>query len=356
MKAPKTRPSHPEKGEGTDFFAQRLLTWFAAHRRVLPWRGEQDPYKVWVSEIILQQTRVEQGRDYYRRFLERFPTVESLAAAAEDDVLRVWEGLGYYSRARNMHAAAKQIVAAGAFPQTYDGLRALKGVGAYTAAAVASLAFGLPCAAVDGNVLRVLSRYFGIETPIDTTEGQHYFAALADALLDRDHAGEYNSAIMDFGALQCVPKNPHCNVCPFAESCAALAEDKVESLPRKAKMLARRTRHFAYVYAHFGDGVYLHRRERGDIWQGLYEPLLFEFDHAADFAEVQKAANLPAATRWKALAVGIKHELTHQTLVADMYEAWLTSPLERAGCLLVPERERDAYAVPRLVARLYELL
>ena len=202
-------------------FSRALLDWYAEHGRELPWRETADPYRIWISEIILQQTRVAQGYDYYLRFVERFPTVETLAAATEDEVLHRWEGLGYYSRARNLHAAAQQIVALGAFPRDYAGVRALKGVGDYTAAAICSFSYGLPTAVVDGNVYRVLARYFAIDTPIDVAAGKKEFAQLAASLLVPERAADYNQAIMDFGSVPCTPRAPRCLVCPLVESCAA---------------------------------------------------------------------------------------------------------------------------------------
>ena len=215
-------------------FAQILLTWYESHQRDLPWRKISDSYRIWVSEIILQQTRVVQGYEYYLRFIEAFPTVNDLAAADEDEVLRLWQGLGYYSRARNMHAAAKQIVSLGGFTTDYEGVRSLKGIGDYTAAAICSFAYGLPCAVLDGNVYRVLSRYFGIDTPIDGSKGKKEFTQLAQELLPVQHSADYNQAIMDFGALQCVPKSPDCQLCPLADSCVAYSESSVDTLPVKA--------------------------------------------------------------------------------------------------------------------------
>lgn len=214
-------------------FAHTILTWYDSHRRELPWRNISDAYRIWVSEIILQQTRVAQGYDYYLRFIDAFPTVEALAEAPEDQVLLLWQGLGYYSRARNLHAAARQIVEQGGFPTDYPGVRALKGVGDYTAAAICSFAYDLPCAVVDGNVYRVLSRYFGIDTPIDTGKGKKYFAALAAELLPSQQTADYNQGLMDFGALQCVPSSPRCENCPLADSCVALASGQVDQLPIK---------------------------------------------------------------------------------------------------------------------------
>ena len=226
-------------------FALTLLRWFRENGRDLPWRQTHDPYAIWLSEIILQQTQVKQGWDYWERFMRRWPMVEALAAATEDEVLREWQGLGYYSRARNLHYAAKQIVALGHFPDSIEEIRQLKGVGDYTAAAIGSIAFGLPAAVVDGNVYRVLSRHFGIDTPINTTEGKKVFAALAQSLLPDSPSkysltshhspltSEYNQAIMDFGAIQCTPQSPRCDVCPLMESCAAFREGRVGELPVK---------------------------------------------------------------------------------------------------------------------------
>ena len=257
-------------------FTSTLLRWFAAHGRELPWRGISDPYGIWVSEVILQQTRIDQGTAYWLRFMERFPTVESLAAASEDEVLRVWQGLGYYSRARNMHAAAGQIVALGRFPDTIEGLRALKGVGEYIAAAVGSMAFGLPAAAVDGNFYRVLSRHYGIVTPINTTSGKREFAALAAQLLPADRPSAFNQAMMDFGATWCTPRAPRCADCPFAETCVALRTGRVGDLPVKEKKLKVLQRRMAYICVRHEGRIALHRRPAGDIWQGLWEPLLVE--------------------------------------------------------------------------------
>lgn len=229
-------------------FSSVLLEWYGIHGRDLPWRRTRDAYRIWLSEIILQQTRVDQGRDYWERFVRRWPTVELLAAATEDEVLREWQGLGYYSRARNLHAAAQQVVAAGGFPDTVEGLMRLRGVGAYTAAAVASFAYDLPAAVVDGNVYRVLSRYFGIEVPIDSTEGRRLFAAMAQELIPADRAADYNAAVMDFGATQCTPASPDCAMCPLAETCAARAAGRVADLPVKQGRTRVQERHLVYIY------------------------------------------------------------------------------------------------------------
>ena len=258
-------------------FSYTLEAWYARNGRILPWRETQDPYRVWVSEIVLQQTRVEQGLGYYARFVQEFPDVAHLASASADHVMRVWEGLGYYSRARNMHCAARQIVALGAFPTCYEELRKLKGVGDYTAAAVASFCFGEARAVVDGNVYRVLARYFGLETPIDTAAGKREFRDLAQSVMDKKRPALYNQAIMDFGALQCTPKRPDCDSCPLAGSCQAFAGKRVGELPKKSRHVAITERHFTYVVVQNADDALLvHRRSGKDIWQGLYEPVLFE--------------------------------------------------------------------------------
>lgn len=240
-------------------FSAVIIRWFRENGRDLPWRETKDPYAIWLSEIILQQTRIAQGWEYWERFMKTYPKVEDLAAASEDDVLKLWQGLGYYSRARNLHAAAKQIVVLGHFPDTLEGIKALKGVGDYTAAAIGSFAFDIPAAVVDGNVYRVLSRYFGIDTPINSTQGKKEFAALAQSLLPASSAQQlsdtalspaaaYNQGMMDFGAIQCTPQSPKCLVCPLAETCEALRTGRVEELPVKNKTLKVKTRHLSYIY------------------------------------------------------------------------------------------------------------
>lgn len=345
-------------------FSSTLLRWYADHGRVLPWRDVRDPYRIWISEIILQQTRVAQGYDYYLRFIHRFPTVEALAAATQDEVMQQWEGLGYYSRARNLHAAAQQVVAQGRFPTDYAGVRALKGVGDYTAAAICSFAYDLPTAVVDGNVYRVLSRYFGIETPIDTTVGKKLFAALAQELIVPDQAADYNQAIMDFGALQCTPRSPQCLLCPLNDSCAALASGSIESLPVKSKKTAVFHRYFAYVLvenpALSTDGeshLWIRRRPTGDIWAGLYEPLLFEYDHTPTSSEVvamlEEKGWISSADTLTLIAEGLKHQLTHRHLHADAYHL-RTAQSVPDGFLSVPLSELFRFAFPKLVNIVWE--
>ncbi len=334
-------------------FSLRLLEWYARYGRELPWRGTRDPYRIWVSEIILQQTRVAQGYDYFLRFMGRFPDVETLAAATEDEVMHEWQGLGYYSRARNLHTAARQIVEMGGFPTDYEGIRSLKGVGDYTAAAIASLAFDLPRAVVDGNVYRVLSRYLGISTPIDSTEGKKLFAALAQEMMVPKRAADYNQAIMDFGALQCVPKSPDCLSCPLADSCQALAEGCVDTLPVKQHTTRVRDRYFTYIYIRCARETLLQRRGAGDIWQGLYQVPMRETERPMTAAEVEDWVG--EYGRWTQLCTDHRHQLTHQRLHADFYllEAERRPPIEGTW---VMETDVQHYAVPRLVEDLIALV
>ena len=318
-------------------FALTLLKWFRENGRELPWRGTRDPYAIWLSEIILQQTQVKQGWAYWERFMRRWPTVEELAAATEDEVLREWQGLGYYSRARNLHFAAKQIVSMGGFPQTLEGIKSLKGVGDYTAAAIGSIAFGLPAAVVDGNVYRVLARHYGIETPINTTEGKKEFTALAQSLLPESEASAFNQAMMDFGAIQCTPQSPRCLLCPLAETCEALRTGRVDALPVKQKNLKIKTRHLIYIYVRCQGYTAIHRRGAGDIWQGLWEPVLVNSEQ-----RIVDSARL--------IAKDVRHVLTHQVLIADFY---LWEPEERPTLsedyIWIREEDIDNYGIPRLI-------
>ena len=322
-------------------FPDLILDWYADHGRDLPWRHTRDPYAIWLSEIILQQTRIAQGQAYWERFIARYPDVESLAAASEDEVLRLWEGLGYYSRGRNLLAAARQIAALGAFPDTVEGIRALKGVGDYTAAAIGSIAFDLPAAVVDGNVYRVLARYYGIDTPVGSTAAKKEFTSLAQSLLPPDRPGDFNQAVMDFGALQCTPQSPACLTCPLAEGCKALQEGRVESLPVRQRAAALQTRQLVYVYLRCQGRTAIRRRGAGDIWQGLWEPL------------TELLPGLDA----KLLRQGVRHQLTHRTLIADFYLAETTqAPALPDGYVWIPEAELDRYAKPRLFERLLQSL
>ena len=331
----------------TNGFATTILKWFAANGRELPWRDTRDPYAIWLSEIILQQTRIQQGQAYWERFMRRWPTVGDLARATEDEVLREWQGLGYYSRARNLHKAARQIAEAGQFPQTLEGIRQLKGVGDYTAAAIGSFAFGLPAAVVDGNVYRVLARYFGIGTPINTTEGKKTFTALAQELLPQNEAAAYNQGMMDFGALQCTPQSPKCATCPLAETCSALREGRTGELPVKLRKLTVKTRHLRYFYLRCNGETAIRRRPAGDIWQGLWEPFLTEDEGLPDWVDDNCRLTL--------IAESVKHVLTHRILMADCYLAEVSSkPQLPDDYIWVGESNLQQYAIPRLVEILFE--
>ena len=322
-------------------FTTTILEWFKENGRALPWRETRDPYAIWLSEIILQQTRIEQGRPYWERFMKRWPTVEALAHATEDEVLREWQGLGYYSRARNLHTAAQQIVERGGFPTTLEGIKALKGVGDYTAAAIGSIAFNLPAAVVDGNVYRVLARHYDIETPINTTEGKKEFTQLAQSLLPPQEASAFNQAMMDFGAIQCTPVSPRCEQCPLAESCVAFREGRIDILPVKQKTLKVKERQLTYIYIRCNGYTALHRRPAGDIWQGLYE--LWLTDQVPQGAVLQRQR--------------VKHVLTHRILYADF---WLWETEERPQLpddyFWIKEEEVGNYGVPRLIEILLETL
>ncbi len=267
------------------------MSWHGDIDRKMPWKETKDPYKIWISEIVLQQTRVAQGTAYYNRLIEAFPTVHDLAEASEDKVLSLWKGLGYYARARNLHHAAKQIVTdhKGVFPTTYEDIISLKGVGVYTAAAIASFAYNQPYAVVDGNVYRVLSRYFNLATPIDTTSGKREYATLAqDNLVDKK-ASDYNQAIMDFGALQCTPVSPSCETCVLRESCGSYAQGTVDLLPIKEKKLTIKSRYFNYLYIRKGDKILMNKRVGKDIWQGLYQLPMIETHKRSSKTEIMDA-------------------------------------------------------------------
>lgn len=304
-------------------FARLLIEWYHEHKRDLPWRNTNDPYLIWISEIILQQTRVAQGYAYYQRFIERFPNLESLAAAEENEVLKYWQGLGYYSRARNLHQAA--ISVNGVFPVKYEDILKLKGVGTYTAAAICSFAYNQPHAVVDGNVYRVLSRFFGINEPIDSGKGKKIFASLAHDLLDKVQPALYNQAIMDFGALQCTPLSPDCTVCPFKNRCFAFNHNMVSSLPIKQNKTKTSERFFYYLLIRDNGNIYLNKRTENDIWKNLYELPLIESNTALavdDFIRKQEFASIfkENSVVNVRLLNKTKHVLSHRIIYADFYE------------------------------------
>lgn len=335
-------------------FSQTLQEWYHAHHRQLPWRETVDPYKIWLSEIILQQTQVVQGLSYYHKFIEEFPTVNDLAEADQDRVLLLWQGLGYYSRARNLHAASQQIVNdfGGVFPSTYKEILSLKGVGEYTAAAVASFAFKLPHAVVDGNVYRVLSRIFGIDTPIDTGAGKKQFSQLATELLDGANPDIHNQAIMEFGALQCKPKSPDCNICPFKSECVALKNGLIENLPLKSRKTKVRNRYFHYLKVSVKDSVAIEKRPTGDIWAALYQFPLIETETSIELDQLQ------SLDLWKVIFANsqinsieksdlVTHQLSHQKLHTYFYHIVLDE--NRTDLTFVKKTELNNYAFPQLI-------
>ena len=310
------------------YISDVLIEWYNDNKRSLPWRGTKNPYVIWISEIILQQTRVEQGRGYFLNFAERFPDVQSLASASEDEVLKYWQGLGYYGRARNLHHAAKDIIARfnGVFPEKYEDVLSLKGVGEYTAGAICSIAYNAPYVAVDGNVFRVLSRLFAMDTPIDTGSGKKLFTETAKEILNPEFAGEHNQAIMEFGALRCVPQSPNCSVCPLHDGCAAFLQNKVSSFPVKQGKTTQKGRYFNYFYVLRDDCTFLNKRTGKDIWQGLYEFPLIETQHSTTFETLSVSAEYKNMfSGLEEISVDLqhyyrKHILSHQIIHARIYK------------------------------------
>src|ERR1035437_4320800 len=344
-------------------FGDIIIDWYHKNKRDLPWRGIKDPYKIWLSEIILQQTRVEQGLPYYKKFIELFPTIFDLAKASEDKVLKLWQGLGYYSRARNMLNTAKIIVKEhkGVFPSSYEEIINLKGIGTYTASAIASFAFNIPVAVVDGNVFRLLSRYFGIETPIDSTNGKKEFQVLALDLLNKHKPGLFNQAIMEFGSKQCKPVKPDCENCPLLLNCVAYKLKIIEKLPVKSKGLVVKKRYFHYLFVKYpldakDDYKFLlHKRSGNDIWKSLYELPLIETDKQTNIKQLMKEKE------WKriigkespeivSVTENVIHKLSHQTIFTTFYEIEFKNiKVIPEGFIAVNYKEYQKYGVPRLI-------
>lgn len=327
-------------------FTDILLHWYIDNQRSLPWRGERDVYKVWVSEIILQQTRISQGWNYYLHFIEAFPNVKALAKAKEEEVLRVWQGLGYYSRARNMHAAAQSIMEqhGGVFPQDYDSVRKLKGIGDYTAAAICSFAYGLPYPAVDGNVLRIISRVFGIHDNIMDTSTKKKITELCHKLMADVNPSDFNQALMDFGSLQCIPKNPPCEQCPLNNECYAFKNDEVEILPVSIKKLQIKDRFFHFYVCTQEEHIFIEKRTEEDIWKGLFQLPMKE---TKDNKQLKHK-----------LLYQTKHQLTHQTIHAFFYDMPDSKklPAPAGQRLTVPLSELGNYAFPQLIVKFFNKL
>ncbi len=341
------------------FFTERLLDWFEGNMRALPWKETKNPYFIWLSEIILQQTRVEQGLPYYQKFVKRFPTVDDLANATEEEVMKLWEGLGYYSRARNLHVSAKYISEnlKGKFPTTYEDILKLKGVGNYTAAAIASFAFDLPHAVVDGNVYRLLSRFFGITTPIDSSLGKKYFTKLANELLPTERAGDFNQAMMDFGATMCRPTHPDCTACPFHPRCFAAAEDMIEALPVKERKVKISKRFFYFIVAEYKGKVILHKRTEKDIWKNLFDfPLVTTEKRTAVNSEtIQSFMDIlfPSSSVYRTLRISknFTQQLTHQKINAVFIEIEFEKKpeLSSTAYFFAKQSAIGDYAFPKII-------
>ena len=338
-------------------FTLKLLEWNKKdNHRTMPWKGEKDPYRIWLSEIILQQTRVEQGLAYYEKFIKAFPTVHDLANAPDEKVFKLWEGLGYYSRCKNLIASARKISHElhGKFPDNYKDIKELKGIGPYTAAAIASFAFNEAQAVVDGNVQRVIARYFGITTPIDTTSGKKLYQEMAQALLDTEQPGIYNQAIMDFGATIRKPQNPLCTECIQHPDCEAFRHNQVKNLPVKEKTLVKKERWFYYFIFEFNNQVYIRKRAGKDIWENLHEFVLFELPQPVDteFSKLDFLKKITGKT-----SASIKHiskvyrqQLTHQTLHGQFITVTVSGPLSTLKDHFLADRNQlSAYAFPRLI-------
>lgn len=337
-------------------FTRLLMLWHKKYnKRQMPWKGEKDPYKIWLSEIILQQTRVDQGLQYYLRFVTKYPTVQLLAAAEDVEVFKLWEGLGYYSRCKNLLAAARFIVGhhSAIFPNNYNELLHLKGVGPYTAAAIASFAYNLPHAVVDGNVNRVLSRFFNIKIPIDSTSGKVQFTELAGKLLDTKNAALYNQAIMDFGATICKPKLPLCDACILQRQCKAYEKNKVNELPVKEKKIIKKNRWFYYVLAEYDDKILIRKRTGKDIWQNLHEFVLIESDapQTKEHIMASKAFKVIAGKSYMELQVSanFKQQLTHQTIHALFFCIRQSKKITPEGVEWVSKENISSLAFPKLI-------
>jgi A/G-specific adenine glycosylase len=340
-------------------FTKILLKWYEVNKRDLPWRRTKDPYRIWVSEIIFQQTRIEQGTEYYLRFVKRFKNIREIAGASEEEVLKLWQGLGYYSRARNMHAAAREIVSGfdGKFPDTYEDILKLKGIGEYTAAAIVSIAFGLPHPVVDGNVIRFFARYFGFKDPADSGKVKKEIYQKALQLMDTEQPGNFNQAMMEFGALQCRPGKPDCSICPLNKGCYAFQTGNVDKLPVKSKVQKQRKRYFHYLvfilHKKNEDFISLRKRESDDIWRNLYDFPLIETDGPVSAEKLMKT------DEWGQLVKGGKvhfqerselyrHVLSHQVILARFYFIDISAKL-KLPLLMIPVKDLPKYPVPRLI-------
>ena len=344
--------------ENFEIIADKLSKWYEIHQRILPWRNIDDPYRIWVSEIILQQTRVIQGLDYYNRFIERFPDIRSLAIADEQEVLKYWQGLGYYSRARNLHATARSIETnfGGKFPENYEEILSLKGIGEYTAAAIASIAFNAPYPVVDGNVFRFLSRFFAVEEPIDTAKGKKQFMELAGRIMDQSQARLFNQAIMEFGALQCIPVSPDCSSCPFEVQCSAYSSGKVNNFPVKRNKTKTKIIYLYYFHIRCGNHIYLKKRKDKGIWQNLYEfpqiesEIPLEWEDLINTDDFKALFPLVEPIHFRLVLKNQKHVLSHRILYACFYEVTIEKiPESLTKFISVSFNAIDEYPIHRLM-------
>jgi A/G-specific adenine glycosylase len=333
-------------------FSGLLLHWHQTqNNRQMPWKSEADPYKIWLSEVMLQQTKVEQATNYYLKFIKNFATIQQLANAPQDVVFKLWEGLGYYSRCRNLIETAKNITQNydGVFPNTYEGLLQLKGIGPYTAAAIASFAFNQPVAVVDGNVYRILSRVFGIFTPIDSTLGKTQFAQLAQQLLGKEPPAQYNQAIMDFGATVCKPKQPNCASCPLHTICTAFKKELVTELPVKTKKVKVTTRHLHYIILRYGKSLLVRQRTATDVWQNLHDFFVVENTTPQPLNSQQIAAQITQPMQLLYTSNAYKQKLTHQKIIALFYIVSLPTKIALPGYFWVTAAQFKKLPVPKII-------
>jgi A/G-specific adenine glycosylase len=343
-------------------FSEEIIEWYHKHKRDLPWRNTNDPYIIWLSEIIMQQTRVEQGMPYFNRFAEKYPTVKHFASATEEEILKLWQGLGYYSRGRNMHQTSREVMEehAGYFPKNYDSLIRLKGIGEYTAAAISSFSSNEAKAVVDGNVFRLLSRYFGIDTPINTGKGKKIFTDLANELLDQTQAGTFNQAMMEFGSLQCKPKNPDCTVCPVQTSCEARLKNKINDLPVKLKSQKSKDRYFNYIIAIKNSKILVNKRRPGDIWENMIDLPLFETESPVEVPDLIQSENFIKTfgkqVLVRSISKPVKHILSHQKLNARFIhiEQFTEEFIPHQNWFYVSKEELDKLPQPKLIFQFFE--
>jgi len=341
----------------TNFFSQKILSWYNINKRDLPWRNTNNPYFIWISEVILQQTRVEQGKQYYLKFINTFPDITSLAKANEDKILKLWQGLGYYSRARNLHRGAKQIIEEhkGVFPDKYNELLNIYGIGPYTAAAITSIAFNNAVAAIDGNVYRVLSRVFEVNDPIDSRAGKKTFENLANKLIDKKQPGNYNQALMELGALICKPRNPDCKNCPLLNNCLAYKNNRISLLPVKSKKILIRHRYFYYLIINFDEWIYVKQRTENDIWKQLYDFPLIESDREQPINSIIQNTDWinifgKIHTTLYYVSEIIKHQLTHQKIYVRFIHLTIKNEKKLpANFIKINKRDIFGLAVPKII-------